>query len=206
MKLHIQGWNEGAPIPNKFAFGKIPTEGRFELAENINPAIFWTDIPKGTKSFALICHDSDVPSSGENVNIEGKTISPDLPRVDFYHWVVANIPSSTTKIDEGQASNRVTPTGKKPGARPYGEAGLNNYTNWFADHPTMGGNYADYDGPCPPWNDALIHHYHFTIYALDVNEVSLPQPFGGPELLTAIDGHVLAKACYTGTYSMNRDL
>jgi len=206
MKLSIKGWEDGAPIPAKFAFGKIPAEGRFEISDNISPAISWSDIPEGTKSFALICHDPDVPSSGEDVNIEGKQVPASLPRVDFYHWVLVNIPTSITKLEEGVASNGVTPKGKMPGAKPYGTAGLNNYTDWFAGDTDMGGDYGDYDGPCPPWNDSIIHHYHFTVYALDTDKIDLPEPFTGPDALAAIEGHVLDKASYMGTYTMNRDL
>jgi Raf kinase inhibitor-like YbhB/YbcL family protein len=206
MKLSITGWEDGAPIPAKFAFGKIPAEGRFEISDNISPAISWSDIPEGTKSFALICHDPDVPSSGEDVNIEGKEVPASLPRVDFYHWVLVNIPASITKLEEGVASNGVTPKGKMPGAKPYGTAGLNNYTDWFAGDTDMGGDYGDYDGPCPPWNDSIIHHYHFTIYALDTDKIDLPEPFTGPDALAAIEGHVRGKASYMGTYTMNRDL
>ncbi|MBO6579522.1 MAG: YbhB/YbcL family Raf kinase inhibitor-like protein [Thalassospira sp.] len=206
MKLSITGWEDGAPIPTKFAFGKIPAEGRFEISDNISPAISWSDIPEGTKSFALICHDPDVPSSGEDVNIEGKEVPASLPRVDFYHWVLVNIPANITHLDEGAASNGVTPKGKMPGTKPYGTAGLNNYTDWFAGDTDMGGDYGDYDGPCPPWNDSIIHHYHFTVYALDTDKIDLPEPFTGPDALAAIEGHVLDKASYMGTYTMNRDL
>ena len=206
MKLTIEGWDNGAPIPSKFAFGKIPTEGRFELGGNINPTISWSNAPEGTKSFALICHDPDVPSSGEDVNIEGKTVPENLPRVDFYHWVLINIPASITAIGEGVASSGVTPKGKASGPKPYGDAGLNSYTDWFAGDADMGGNYADYDGPCPPWNDSIIHHYHFTVYALDTDKLTLPQPFDGPDALAAIKSHILAKDSYVGTYTMNRDL
>lgn len=206
MKLTIEGWDDGAPIPAKFAFGKIPAEGRFELGGNINPAISWSDAPAGTKSFVLICHDPDVPSSGEDVNIEGKTVPADLARVDFFHWVVTDIPATTTKIAEGEASNGVTPKGKPAGAKPYGVVGLNSYTDWFAGDADMGGDYADYDGPCPPWNDSIIHHYHFTVYALDTDKLGLSLPFTGPDVLAAIKGHILDQASYMGTYTMNRDL
>ena len=206
MKLSIKGWEDGAPIPTKFAFGKIPAQGRFETSDNISPELSWSDIPEGTESFALICHDPDVPSSGEDVNIEGKEVPASLPRVDFFHWVLVNIPASITKLEEGVASNGVTPKGKMPGAKPYGTAGLNNYTDWFAGDTDMGGDYGDYDGPCPPWNDSIIHHYHFTVYALDTDNINLPEPFTGPDALAAIEGHVLGKASYMGTYTMNRDL
>ena len=206
MKLHISGWPNGEPIPEKFAFGKIPEEGRFALAGNINPAVSWEDAPEGTQSFALICVDPDVPSSGEDVNQEGKIVPANLPRVDFFHWVVVNIPAGTTAIAEGEDSAGVTPKGKTPGPQSYGLTGINSYTDWFAGDEDMAGEYGGYDGPCPPWNDSIIHHYHFTIYALDVAELDLSGAFTGAEALAAIEGHVLAQASHVGTYTMNRDL
>ena len=206
MKLHISGWPNGEPIPEKFAFGKIPEEGRFALADNINPAVSWEDAPEGTQSFALICVDPDVPSSGEDVNQEGKIVPANLPRVDFFHWVVVNIPAGTTAIAEGEDSAGVTPKGKTPGQQSYGLTGINSYTDWFAGDEDMAGEYGGYDGPCPPWNDSIIHHYHFTIYALDVAELHLSGAFTGAEALAAIEGHVLAQASHVGTYTMNRDL
>jgi phosphatidylethanolamine-binding protein (PEBP) family uncharacterized protein len=32
---------------------------------------------------------------------------------------------------------------------------------------TWQSNYGGYDAPCPPWNDARLHHYHFIVYAID---------------------------------------
>ena len=155
MKVNINGWADGASIPTKFAFGKIPTEGRFELADNINPEISWSDAPAGTKSFAIICHDPDVPSSGEDVNQEGKTVPADLPRVDFYHWVLVDVPADQSGIAEGADCLGVTPKGKAPGQQAHGITGINSYTDWFAGDADMGGEYGGYDGPCPPWNDSI---------------------------------------------------
>ena len=205
LTVTIDGWDNGGAIPSKFAFGQIPDEGRFELGGNINPAISWAGAPDGTRSFALICHDPDVPSSGEDVNQEGRDVPADLPRVDFYHWVVANIPAATTAIAEGVASSGVTPKGKAPGARDYGVVGINDYTNWFAGDADMGGDYADYDGPCPPWNDTIMHHYHFTVYALDVDAIDVSGAFTGQDVLDKIAGHVLAEGSYMGTYTMRKD-
>ena len=70
----------------------------------------------------------------------------------------------------------------------------------------MGGNYGDYDGPCPPWNDSIVHHYHFTVYALDVESVNLSGNFMGRDVLKAIEGHVLAKGSYVGVYSLNPEI
>ena len=46
--------------------------------------------------------------------------------------------------------------------------GLNDYTGWFAGDPAMAGSYFGYDGPFPPFNDSLVHHYVFTLYAVAV--------------------------------------
>lgn len=70
----------------------------------------------------------------------------------------------------------------------------------------MRGHYGGYDGPCPPWNDTLVHHYHFTIYALDVEKLDLSGPFTGADALSAMEGHVLGQASHMGSYTMNRDL
>ena len=67
----------------------------------------------------------------------------------------------------------------------------------------MEGTYHGYDGPCPPWNDSLIHHYVFTVYATDLERCPVDGGFGGPDVLAAIEGHVLAKASLTGTYTLN---
>ena len=82
---------------------------------------------------------------------------------------------------------------------------MNSYTDWFAGDADMGGDYGDYDGCCPPWNDSIIHHYHFTLYALDVATVDLPDQFTGADALAAIKGHVLAEGRRSGTYSLNPD-
>ena len=67
----------------------------------------------------------------------------------------------------------------------------------------MGGQYGGYDGPWPPFNDELVHRYVFTLYALDVENLELTGNFGGPEVLKAIEGHVLAESSITGLYTLN---
>lgn len=203
LQVIIKGWVNGAAIPAKFAFGKQDAQTHVALSDNVSPDISWANAPAGTKSFALICHDPDVPSVGDDVNQEGKTVPADLPRVDFYHWVLVNIPADVKQIAEGAASNGVTAKGKATGEKPYGVAGINDYTSWFAGDADMGGDYGDYDGPCPPWNDSIMHHYHFTVYALDVESVDLNGSFSGADALAAIEGHVLAKGSYVGTYTLN---
>ena len=79
---------------------------------------------------------------------------------------------------------------------------MNNYTQWFEGDTDMAGDYFGYDGPCPPWNDEIIHHYHFTLYALDLDRCPVEGKFAGPDVLEAIEGHVLGKASLVGTYAI----
>lgn len=202
--VEIDGFSEGEPIPARFAFCEIAEVGHVTLAANRNPAIRWSGAPEGTQSFAIVCHDPDVPSKGDDVNQEGKTVPADLPRVDFYHWVLVDIPTDRVSFAEGEVSDGVTPKGKDTGAVAYGVRGKNDYTGWFAGDPDMAGDYGGYDGPCPPWNDSIVHHYHFTVYALDVPSLGFKDgSFGGAEALKAMEGHVLAKVSKMGTYTLS---
>jgi phosphatidylethanolamine-binding protein (PEBP) family uncharacterized protein len=70
----------------------------------------------------------------------------------------------------------------------------------------MSGTYLGYDGPCPPWNDSIAHHYHFVIYATDLDRCPVEGSFGGQDVRAAIEGHVLAEARLTGVYWLNPDL
>ena len=67
----------------------------------------------------------------------------------------------------------------------------------------MAGTWLGYDGPCPPWNDARLHHYQFRLYALDVAKLDLPDAFDWQQMQQALRGHVLAEAHWIGTYTLN---
>ena len=94
---------------------------------------------------------------------------------------------------------RGKPVGRSPSG---GVQGLNDYTGWFASDPAMKGDYAGYDGPCPPWNDERVHGYRFAIYALDVGTLGLSGPFTGHDVRKAMEGHVLGKAELIGLYTL----
>lgn len=201
--IHLDAWAHGAAIPARFAFGRPGTDSPFAPSDNVSPAIRWSHPPGGTRSFAIVCHDPDVPSSAEDVNQEGKVVPPDLPRVRFFHWVLVDIAAGALGMDEGAASRGITARGKPVGRTEHGITGKNDYTGWFAGDPEMEGIYGGYDGPCPPWNDSIVHHYHFEVFALDVETLGLEGDFSGGDALRAMEGHILAKALHTGTYSMN---
>ena len=207
MKLNSSSFQDGQRIPGDFAFC-IPDPAHHGcLGKNLNPQLQWSDVPAATKSFALICHDPDVPSRGDDVNQEDRSVPASLPRVDFFHWVLLDLPATLREIKQGEFSKEVTPRGKPGPAAPHGaRQGINDYTGWFAGDNDMRGDYYGYDGPCPPWNDEIIHHYVFTVYALNIDQLPVSGRFGGPEVRAAIFGHVLAEASLTGTYTLNAKL
>ncbi len=203
MKLTSRSFPDGGPIPGRYAFGIPAEQGHVAFGPNVSPHLAWSEVPAGTRSFALICHDPDVPSVGDDVNKEGRVVPASLPRVDFFHQVLVDIPADLRELPEGADGEGVVPRGKPPGPTRYGVRGINDYTAWFAGDPEMAGDYAGYDGPCPPWNDERLHHYVFTLYALDVPTLGLSGRFGGREAREAMAGHVLAEARWTGTYTLN---
>jgi Raf kinase inhibitor-like YbhB/YbcL family protein len=127
-----------------------------------------------------------------------------LPRIDFFHWVMVDIPKTITEIPAGQYSTEVVPRGKPgPGTHHGAQHGINDYTAWFSGDAEMKGNYFGYDGPCPPWNDSIWHHYIFTIYALDTPSLGLGSTFDGKTALAALQRHILGSAQITGRYTLN---
>ncbi len=138
--------------------GSIPSRFTCE-GENISPEIIWTGAPQGTRSFALVMHDPDAPRRG-----------------GYTHWVVFNIPASTTHIPEHAPKQAELPGGGVQGKNDNGSVG--------------------YTGPCPP---SGTHRYYFRLYALDT-ELHLKDAAGKDALEKALKGHVLGEAEIMGKY------
>jgi Raf kinase inhibitor-like YbhB/YbcL family protein len=207
MKLASLSFSDNESIPERYAFARIDPQSHVTLADNFNPQFSWDDVPEGTQSFALLCHDRDVPSKPDDVNQEGRVVPADLPRIDFFHWVLVDLAADMSELDEGAFSNGITPRGKGGPLAPHGaRQGINDYTKWFAADHDMSGDYFGYDGPCPPWNDAVVHRYVFTLYALNTPKVDVDGTFTGADVLNAIKGKILGQASLTGTYTLNPDL
>jgi len=204
MKLFSQSFTDQGVIPDIYAYAKPDAETHVTLSDNLSPHLTWSDAPAGTQSFVVIAHDPDAPSQPDDVNQEGREVAASLPRVGFYHWVLVDIAATVTEIAQGMYSHGVTPRGKAgPLAVDGTRQGLNDYTNWFANDNDMRGDYFGYDGPCPPWNDAIVHRYVFTVYALDIAELPVQGRFTGADVIAAMQGHILNQAAITGTYTLN---
>ncbi len=207
MRIWSESFRDGGLIPADCAFAVVDPLTHVRLSTNRNPHLAWDEVPNGTESLALFVFDCDAPSVGTDVNREGRFVSADLPRVDFHHWALIDIPPSLKAIKEGQFSELVTARGKAGPALANGEhalrQGLNDYTGWFAGDADMAGQYFGYDGPCPPWNDERIHHYIFRLYALDEARLALDGDFTGLQAQQAIRGHILDEAQIVGAYSLH---
>ncbi len=155
-------------------------DGKSIGGQNIRPTIGWSAGPVGTRSYAILVTDPDVPADLSQADKAAAPIEENAPRQLYYHWALFNIPPGTTALAAG------------PGAPAVGIAATNDVSP----------DKLAYGGPCPPWNDERLHHYHFTVYALDAN-LPLAQGAIARDVAAALAPHVLAKGEAVGTYSTN---
>lgn len=145
-------WEDGGVIPDKYT--------QAAGATSPNPALSWSQVPPGTQGFVLIMNDPEpsVPAKSS--------------KGDVTHWLVWNIPASSTGLPEGVM----------PGDLPDGTKQQSLRSNGY-----MGPG----AGPGP------YHHYTFTLYAVDTKiDVTASQNAADTRtaLINAMDGHVLGKA------------
>ncbi|MES2608514.1 MAG: YbhB/YbcL family Raf kinase inhibitor-like protein [Pseudomonadota bacterium] len=128
--------------------------------EDISPPLEWSNIPKGTKSFVLIMDD------------------PDTTNGMWDHWIVYNISTEITKLEEN-IKTLVEPT----------KLGLNSW------------RVKEYGGPCPPSGE---HHYYFKLYALN-NILPLPEGASRLHIENAMEQHILEQAVLIGRYTRTKN-
>lgn len=145
-----------------FAPGQaIPSEYTCD-GDDESPPLSWQGLPSGTKSLVLIVDDPDAPD-------------PAAPKMTWVHWVLYNLPASTTGLPRGVRRNDL-PTGTREGVNDWKRTG--------------------YGGPCPPVGR---HRYFHKLYAIDAVLPDLGTPTRAA-VEQAMAGHVLASAELVGTY------
>jgi Raf kinase inhibitor-like YbhB/YbcL family protein len=97
---------------------------------------------------------------------------PDAPSGTFSHWASYDIPPATRSIARGQ---------------PVGKQAVN------------GSGETGYKGPCPPRGHG-IHHYHFRLYALDVDGLTVPADAKVEQVEAEAKKHQVGLAELTGTF------
>ena len=195
MDVEVKGIDMGEEMPSSYAYCEAGKKGGHEDGENVRPKISWAKGPKETQSYAIIVIDPDVPANLDDINKEDVTIEADAPRQPFYHWAQVDIPADITELPKGKGR------GLDKGQASHGIPGINDYAT-FLD-PTRALEFKGWDGPCPPWNDMKVHHYHFIVAALDVRSLDLPQGFTARDAFEAIKAHTIAKGKVIGTYTTN---
>ncbi|PKR87857.1 YbhB/YbcL family Raf kinase inhibitor-like protein [Pleomorphomonas diazotrophica] len=198
LKVEIGGLDDGR-LPDKAAFCAPENVS----PKNVSPEVTWSPGPEGTRAYALVMTDPDVPQDLTLINKPGTVIPEDAPRMTIHHWVLADIPAAVTTLPAGAESEGVVPHGKPIGPTPHGLRGANAFTGFFTGNADMAGTYGGYDGPCPPLNDARPHRYTISVYALDTPTLGLTGAFDGPALEAAIKDHVLAEGAAVATYTLN---
>ncbi len=166
MKLTSAEITNGATIKNAQVFNSFTCTG-----DNISPSLSWTGAPKETKSFVITVYDPDAPTGS-----------------GWWHWVVINIPPSTTSIPKnaGDPKASLLPAGALQTRTDFGAPG--------------------YGGPCPPKGDKP-HHYRFTVFAVDEDKLQFAQSDQASAALVGyeLNFHTLAKASLIGRYSRLAD-
>lgn len=205
MKLASRSFRNGGVIPGRCAFAVKAPLGHLRLSQNLNPELHWREVPAAARSLTLLVTDGDAPSpKPATVNTEGAVLAPGLPRGEFVHWVMVDIPPDVDGVAEGACGSGITPGGKRCPEGPQGSRqGINDYTGWFAGDADMAGPYFGYDGPCPPWNDSIPHHYRFELLAVDLERCPVDGEFTAAQVRQALAGHVLASAVISGRYALN---
>jgi Raf kinase inhibitor-like YbhB/YbcL family protein len=128
--------------------------------EDTSPPLFWSGAPNGTESYAIILED------------------PDAPGGTFTHWVLYDLPATTTSLPEGAGKNGKFKESSKQGVNDFGRIG--------------------YGGPCPPEG---THRYIFRLYALNIAGLNLKEKATKEEVLKTAKGHVISETELVGTYS-----
>jgi Raf kinase inhibitor-like YbhB/YbcL family protein len=153
MKLTSEDVKNGSTSPKTMEANVFGCDGG-----NMSPSLKWTGAPEGTKSFALNLYDPDAPTGS-----------------GFWHWVVFNIPVSTTSLPKnaGDVKAKLMPEGAIQSRTDYGFTG--------------------YGGMCPPKGDKP-HHYTLTVYAVGADKLEFAKDEMVSPAVVGFELHFKSKA------------
>jgi hypothetical protein len=147
--------------------------------------------PRGAIPETYTCEgrNSSPPLSWQDVPEETESVllvcdDPDAPNGTFTHWVLYNIPPLRNELPAHFSPTDELPDGMREGRNSFGNV--------------------RYEGPCPPTRDGA-HHYHFRLYALDV-ELDAPPGVNRDQVFDMIHDHVLEETELVGTYDRSVNL
>jgi len=121
--------------------------------DNMSPGLSWTKGPPGTQSYAVLAEDAGVNRHDPVV-----------------HWVIFNIPSTTTSLPQNVPTDTTLENGAQQGKNVRGSAG--------------------YIGPKPPAGQT--HPYHFEVFALNTRLNLEPANADRSAVVSAMRNHVLS--------------
>jgi Raf kinase inhibitor-like YbhB/YbcL family protein len=199
LKVRFGKSEPGQMLPPENASCIATRDGRSIPGRNRSPAIIWSKGPAGTRSYALTMVDPTVPVDRSLFDKPATMIQPAVARMEFVHWVLADIPETVTHLPEAADGDGVVKEGLPLKRTIHGRRGQNG----FGDGTLKNGPHGGYFGACPPWNEGLIHQYDVTVYALDVAKLDLPAVFSRADLLAAAKGHILAQGMAQLDYTVN---
>ncbi|MDE2475351.1 MAG: YbhB/YbcL family Raf kinase inhibitor-like protein [Alphaproteobacteria bacterium] len=146
-----------------FTSGSTLNDRYTQNGDNMSPGLTWARGPLGTQSYVVLAEDAGVNRHDPVV-----------------HWVVYNIPSTTTTLDQNVPTEAHLENGAEQGKNASGSAG--------------------YIGPKPPAGQT--HPYHFEVFALNTKLNLDPANADRQAVVNAMKGNVLASgeivASYTG--------
>jgi Raf kinase inhibitor-like YbhB/YbcL family protein len=198
LRVTVAGLEDGGKLPLSAAFCAPPSVPPDQ--HNISPGVSWSAGPPGTRSYALIMSDLDVPADLGLINKPGVVIPVEAPRMAFVHWLLVDIPPSITRLEPAEESNGFKPGPRPPEPTDHGVQGANVYSGYYPKGSPLAGPRGGYDGPCPPPNDLKGHRYVTRVYALDVKTLGLDGAFLADAAERRMAGHVLAVGEAEATY------
>ena len=157
--LDSDDMEDGQPLGLEFAHSSAG-------GANLSPQLRWSGYPSSARGFVVTVYDPDAPPTG----------------CGFWHWVLVNLPASTTELPRGAGSaDARLPSGAFHVRNDFGER--------------------SYGGAAPPPGDRP-HRYVFAVHALDTQELEVDENATPAYVGFNLTFHAVARATMRPTYAI----